>query len=234
MTDASLFAAGAILLQDDLNGNSHPCAYFSKTFIPAERNYDIYDRELLAMILVLEEWKQYIQGTSHPVTIITDHKNPFYIKDPRKLSQRQARWSLFLQDFDIIWKVLPGTRTAPADTLSRHNFIDTSSDNIDASIVSELVVINALDLTLAHHIKSSSASNPLVLRALSNLADRSPLFPCSALKDWTFDNGHLYFRNHMYVPATARSSLLHSIHDSPLSGHLGHFHTKAIVERDFW
>ena len=58
------------------------------------------------MILALEEWKPYVQGTSHPVTITTDHKNLSYIKDPRKLSQRQARWSLFLQDFDIIWKVL--------------------------------------------------------------------------------------------------------------------------------
>ena len=87
MTDASLFAAGAVLLQDDPNGDSHPCAYFSKTFIPAEQNYDIYDRELLAVILALDEWKQYVQGTSHPVTIITDHKNLSYIKDPCKLSR---------------------------------------------------------------------------------------------------------------------------------------------------
>ena len=57
MTDASLFAAGAVLLQDDLNRDPHPCAYFSKTFIPAEQNYDIYDHELLAVILALEEWK---------------------------------------------------------------------------------------------------------------------------------------------------------------------------------
>ena len=92
---------------------------------------------------------------------------------------------------------------APADALSRHDFIDTSLDNVDASILSEPVVINALDLTLARHIKSSSSSDPLVLRALSNLADGSPLFPCSALKDWTFNNGHLYFRGRMYVPPTA-------------------------------
>jgi hypothetical protein len=87
MTDASLLAAGAILLQEDSNTDLHPCTYFSKTFIAAERNYDIYDRELLAVILALTEWKQYLQGTTHPVTIITDHKNLSYIKDPRKLSQ---------------------------------------------------------------------------------------------------------------------------------------------------
>ena len=46
---------------------------------------DIYDRELLAVILALDEWQQYLRGTTHPVTVITDHKNLSYIKDPRKL-----------------------------------------------------------------------------------------------------------------------------------------------------
>ena len=82
MTDASLFAAGAILLQSNTNGDLHPCAYFSCTFLPTEQNYDIYDLELLVVILALTEWCQYVQGTSHPVSIITDHKNLSYIKDP--------------------------------------------------------------------------------------------------------------------------------------------------------
>ena len=56
MTDASLLAAGAILMQTDDNGDHHPCAYFSKTFTLAERNYNIYDQELLAVILALDEW----------------------------------------------------------------------------------------------------------------------------------------------------------------------------------
>lgn len=61
MTNASLFAAGTVLLQDDTNGDSypcaypHPCAYFSKLFIPAQCNYNIYDCELLAIILTLEK-----------------------------------------------------------------------------------------------------------------------------------------------------------------------------------
>ena len=160
----------------------------------------------------------------------TTKTSPIYVRDPHKLSRRQARWSLFLQDFDIIWKVLPGAKMAPANALSCWDSIDTSSDNIDASIIPNPVVIQALDLTLARHIKSSSYSDPLVLRAISNLADRSPLFPRSALKDWTFDNGHLYFRGRMYVSPAACSSLLHSIHESPLSGHLGRFRTKAIIE----
>ena len=126
MTDASLLAAGAILLQNDANQDLHPCAYFSRTFTPAQQNYNIYDQELLAVILALEEWHQYLQGTQHPITIITDHKNLSYVKDPWKLSRQQARWSLFLQDFDIVWQVTPGTKMAPADALSRRDSVDTS------------------------------------------------------------------------------------------------------------
>ena len=86
MTDASLLAAGAVLMQADAAGDLHPCTYFSKTFSLAEHNYNIYNRELLAVILALAEWKQYLQGTSHPVSILTDHKNLSYLKDPHKLS----------------------------------------------------------------------------------------------------------------------------------------------------
>ena len=56
MTDTSLLAAGAVLLQTDINEDLHPCAYFSHTFSAAQQKYDIYDRELLAVILALEEW----------------------------------------------------------------------------------------------------------------------------------------------------------------------------------
>jgi hypothetical protein len=123
---------------------------------------------------------------------------------------------------------------APADALSRRDYIDTSLDNADTSIIPSPAIINALDLSLIRHIKSSSASDPLVLRAIQNLSQEIPLFPRSMLIDWTFENSNLYYKHCLYVPPSARSSLLHSIHSSPLSGHLGRFRTKTIVERDFW
>ena len=85
MTYSSLHTAGTVLMQSDVNGDLHPCTYFSKMFAPAEQNYDIYDWELLAIILTLNEWRQCLWGTSHPITIITDHKNLSYIKDSQKL-----------------------------------------------------------------------------------------------------------------------------------------------------
>ena len=88
--DASKYASGAVLTQLDINGDRHPCAFISKTFSPTKRNYEIYDRELLAIIRALEEWRHYIQGSPHTMTVLSDHKNLTYYRDARKLNRRQA------------------------------------------------------------------------------------------------------------------------------------------------
>ena len=55
--DTSKYASGAVLTQMDSNRDRRPVAYFSKTFNDTERNYEIYDRELLGVIRALEEWR---------------------------------------------------------------------------------------------------------------------------------------------------------------------------------
>ena len=90
MTDTSLLASGGVLMQKDDNGDLHPCVYLSQTFTPAEQNYNIYDWELLAVIHALDHWCHYLQGTSHPVTLLTNHKNLTYFHQPQKLSCQQA------------------------------------------------------------------------------------------------------------------------------------------------
>ena len=86
MMDASLTASGGVLMQKDSNGDLHPCTYHSGTFSPAEQNYNIYNRELLAVIQALKEWRHYLTGTEHPVTVIMDHKNLGYFKQPQNLT----------------------------------------------------------------------------------------------------------------------------------------------------
>lgn len=168
------------------------------------------------------------------ISLYYHHHQPQSILYQCKLSHWQVHWLLFLQDLDLVWQVLPGAKLAPTDILSQWDHVDTSIDNTDVAIMPLPAVINALDPILIHHIWSSSSTNPLVFKALQNLFDNSPLFSHSSLSDWTFDNGHLYFKGHMYVLPVAHSSLLHSIHLFPFSGHLGPFHTKAIVKHDFW
>ena len=86
------FTAEPVLMMPDLdsNGNCHPVAYFLKTFNDMERNYEIYDRELLGVICALEEWRHYIQGSGHTTIIHTDHQNLTYFKSAQKVNRRQA------------------------------------------------------------------------------------------------------------------------------------------------
>ena len=87
-TDASKYASGAILLQTDSNGDWHPYSYLSQSFSPAERNYNIYDRELLAVIRALKSWHHYLHGSPFPVQVFTDHKNLTYFCQPQVLNRR--------------------------------------------------------------------------------------------------------------------------------------------------
>lgn len=81
--DASDYASGAVLSQQQ-DGVWHPVAYYSKSFSAAERNYEIHDKEMLAIIRALEEWRYLVQGNGHKIEIWTDHKNLEYFLSAKK------------------------------------------------------------------------------------------------------------------------------------------------------
>ncbi|KAG1952338.1 hypothetical protein F2P79_010259 [Pimephales promelas] len=92
--DASTTGVGGVLSQcSDCSSKPLPCAFFSKKFSPAEENYDIVNRELLAVKLALEEWRHWLAGAKHPFLVLTDHKNLQYLRDAKRLNPRQARWA---------------------------------------------------------------------------------------------------------------------------------------------
>jgi len=88
-TDVSNYAYGAILSQKQETKDRHPIAFMSKSMAPAERNYDIGDKEMLAVVKPLEHWQHWLEGTKLPIEILTDHKNLVNFSNPRILNQRQ-------------------------------------------------------------------------------------------------------------------------------------------------
>ena len=118
-TDASDWASGGVLSQIDDEGCLRPVAYFSSKHSASECNYEIYDKELLAIIKSLEEWRPELQGTQEPFEIITDHKNLEYFMTTKALNQRQVRWSEFLSGFNFRIIYRPGNKAARPDALSR-------------------------------------------------------------------------------------------------------------------
>ena len=85
----------------------------------AELNYDIYDKELLAIMYALKEWCPYLLDACEMFEIWTDHKNLLYIRKAQDLNSHQAHWYLKLQDFDYMLHHIPGMSNSKTDILSR-------------------------------------------------------------------------------------------------------------------
>ena len=133
-TDASAYAVGATLSQDFKDGR-HPVAYFSKSLLPAERNYDIYDRELLSIIYAMKAFRYLLLGTPHKFLVQSDHNNLKYFKSARKITQRQARWMEFLEDYDFELEHLPGHTNTVADLLSRRIDLEEGVKINDSQVI---------------------------------------------------------------------------------------------------
>ncbi|CAJ0945894.1 unnamed protein product, partial [Ranitomeya imitator] len=135
--DASEIVAGPVLSQRSSDGSvMKPCAFFSRKFSPAERNYDVGNRELLAMKWAFEEWLHWLEGAKHRVVVLTDHKNLTYLESAKRLNPRQARWSLFFR-FDFVVSYLPGSKNVKADALSRSFVPDSPGVPEPAGILKE-------------------------------------------------------------------------------------------------
>jgi len=89
--DASGYVVGAILLQQKEDGKKHPIGYYSATLNEAQRNYNIYDLELLAIVMALKNWRPLLAGSLHKIIIYSDHLNLQYWKMPQRILQRVAR-----------------------------------------------------------------------------------------------------------------------------------------------
>jgi len=116
-TDASDIASAGILSQPGPDGLLHSIAFFSKKHTRAECNYDIYDKELMAVVHAFEEWRAYLVG--RPLTVRSDHQNLRYVTTKRLLNQRQARWSEFMSQFNYTIGFVPGKAHGKADALTR-------------------------------------------------------------------------------------------------------------------
>lgn len=133
-TDASAFALGATLTQMQNDGKDHPVAFFSSSLLPAEVNYDIYDRELLAIVKAFRHWRHHLLGARHQITVLTDHNNLSYFRSPHKVTGRQARWMETLSEYDYVLQHVPGHLNTVADLLSRRpdlkEGVNTVNDDI--------------------------------------------------------------------------------------------------------
>ncbi len=118
-TDSSDYVNGGVLLQENDDGILHPIAFYSKILLPAECNYEIYDKELLAIVQYLKHLRPELESTDFPVQIFTDHKGLEYFMHTKELTRRQTRWAENLADYNFKIMYRSGKWNGKADALTR-------------------------------------------------------------------------------------------------------------------
>ncbi len=205
--DVSEVGVGAVLSQRSSSDDKmHPCAFFSHRLSSAERNYDIGNRELLAVKLALEEWRHWLEGSGVPFIVWTDHKNLEYIRSTKRLNSRQARWALFFGRFDFSLSYRPGSKNIKPDALSRI-FDHSERLSTPECIIPERLVVSTLTWEVESKVRTA-------------LEGVTPPPGCPP--------------GRLFVPERLRSDVIRWGHCSNVACHPGVNRTSFLVKQRFW
>jgi len=117
-TDSSKYVCSGILSQHDEDRKRRPIAHRPKAKAPAECNYDVHDKEPLAIVQALKEWRRYLRGSGQHFKGLTDHKNLMRFATTKELTDRQIRWREDLSGFDFRIEYRPGKEGGKPDALT--------------------------------------------------------------------------------------------------------------------
>jgi hypothetical protein len=251
----SHFAVAGIVSQKFGDGKIHPVRFVSGKFNPAELNYDVYDKELLAVVLALRKNRHYLLGAVHKTMIFSDHQNLTNLKLAILLNRRQARWSEELKQyiFQLLYRM--GTSNAKADILSRCPAFTsreggtTSATNQTMLDMEQWLEVGAMELDLDGY-ESTQVSTIEVDRVLpearqrikkKGMLDEKDRELCKQIttggnidKSFSITDELLCLKNRMYVPEGLRQRVMQSEHDSKVAAHFGRERTLELLTRNFY
>ena len=230
--DASLTGYGAVLSQE-VEGALHPVAFLSHSFTETERNYTTHDRELLAIVNALKEWRSYLISTPFPITVYSDHQALEYFKAAHDLNRRLIRYAVELDEFNLVIKHRPGTASGKPDALSRRPDFDSGKDdNKDKILLPEKFFINAIGsdelMELSDALALEQEKDPLLL-------DIKKRKEGDFVKGWSRDENQLWrYYGKIYVPPNYRRIVFQTVHSHVTSGHPGQSPTIEKLERYYY
>ncbi|KAJ5919015.1 Retrotransposon polyprotein [Penicillium verhagenii] len=226
-TDASDYAIGARLTQEIITngiGGSKPIAFWSRKMIPAELNYDVHDKELLAIVSAFKVWRPYLEGAKHQVLVKSDHMNLTFFTTTKTLTRRQARWAETLSQYDYRIEHCEGRTNSQADALSRRpdyqiGVKDTVPAILKADEKGNLVYNHQ---TLA---ATKATGDDQRLQDMVNEGNNGKAI---------LDEGILLVHGLVYVPQRMQEEIIQQHHDAPSRGHLGVEKTVELITRNFY
>jgi transposase InsO family protein len=219
-TDASDGVIAGVFSQLHPDSIWYPVAYFSKSMAPAEYNYEIHDKEMLAIVRSLEQWRPELQSTHNRIQIYTDHRALEYFMTTKRLTARQARWAEALSEYYFQIMYRSGKSNAKADALTRrydevaaqnqareaartHAFL--SKEQVDPQVLQDLNIASieeSKDFTELAPIQESVALTDRLLKANREASSLNALHAQakSSEGDFTLEEGLLLYNNRLVVP----------------------------------
>jgi len=234
-TDASDFAVGACLSQKH-DGKLQPVAYYSRKMTPAELNYDVHDKELLAIVVACKQWRSYLEGPKYPVQVWTDHKNLTTFTTTKILNRRQVRWSEQLGAMNFVISYRKGSENARADALSRRQDYSGKPTERPRALLKEtaegmtynhelLATISVVeDTTLEKGLKRAYENDECAQQIIKKPTDKFCLD----------QQGLLQFEGLVYIPTRMRRAFTQEQHSLPAHGHQGIDRTFDRMRRDYY
>jgi len=134
-TNASGYALGVVIAQEH-NDGMYPIVFHSWSLLPAEKNYNVHDKELAGIVFGFKCGCPLFLGVQHTVKVLTDHKNLQYFQEPQKVTGRQARWIEFLQDFNYTLEHIAGTTNTVTNLLFWQKDLNKGVSVLKSSLVS--------------------------------------------------------------------------------------------------
>ena len=228
--DALDYATGGVLLMECKDGLWRLVAFLSKSLNETERNYEIHDKKMLAIIRGLESWRHLLEGVQSKFEIWTDHKNLEYFMKAQKLNQRQAHWALYLSRFDFMLKYVPGTRIGKTDRLSRRSDwkVGIEKDNKDQILIKDNwvrklqeVVIEGPEVDIIEKIKKARSKNEDVVRVVEEM--KKARVKELRGNEWKIEENLVLKEGKMYMPKDEelRAEVIRLYHDVLAVGHGG-------------
>ena len=240
-TDASDWVTGGVLSQYDDEGVLHPVAFYSKNMIPAECNYNIYDKELLAIIRCFEHWRPELEYTDLPIQIFTDHQALKTFMENKQLSRRQARYLDLLAEFNFQVIFRSGKMNTKADSLTRRSDgrpVDEKDDRHRHQYQTILtpdrvdIRVGEVEESLFERVLQANKTDYAEYReAVEGGKER---LHGVDLTDSRLIDGVLYKQGLLWVPESLQTQVLQEIHDQPASGHPGVTRSIHMLKRHFY
>jgi transposase InsO family protein len=207
--------------------------------IPAELNYDIHDKELLAIVSAFRVWRAYLEGAKHTVTVKTDHKNLTFFTTTKELTRRQARWAEILAQYDFRIIHCKGTENGQADALSRRPDYEVDTKAAESAILKRnedgSISYNKQILAATIELKDDELLDQLRETTKNDQAMQDLLEDSMTNDKLTQDDtGLVYMHGLIYVPMALREEVIRRHHNLPTHGHTGTEKTMEQISRNYY